>query len=238
VGISLRRFERLPRVWYLHRLVVKQPTVAYLLGVACVPMLLGVALLGWVLERQVFALCIALLAVGLPLLWERPRELDEGAAYGVLLGVTGLAVLAGTQIVYLKDFLQGGDWYRMNTLFKFFIQVWVLWGVAAAIFVAHMWPKRDASIVTSDSSPVWDEASDGERVEVAPRLPIASTRLQSTQRMRGLAVGWQVVLVTLLILSSTYLVLGTPARLSQRLVGWRPPLGTLNGLDFMDKELE
>jgi len=121
VGISLRRFERLPRVWYLHRLVVKQPTVAYLLGVACVPMLLGVALLGWVLERQVFALCIALLAVGLPLLWERPRELDEGAAYGVLLGVTGLAVLAGTQIVYLKDFLQGGDWYRMNTLFKFFI---------------------------------------------------------------------------------------------------------------------
>ena len=237
VGISLRRFERLPRVWYLHRLVVKQPTVAYLLGVASVPTLLAIALAGWVLDRQVFALCVALLAMGLPLLWERPRELDEGATYGVLLAVTGLAILAGTQVVYLKDFLQGGDWYRMNTLFKFFIQVWVLWGVAGAIFVARLWPVRAQAQIApapADEPPAEEAPAGQETGMAAPRLPSTTPQPQATRRMRGLVIGWQMALVILLILSSTYLVLGTPARLSQRLVGWRPPLGTLNGLDFMD----
>jgi len=44
---------------------------------------------------------------------------------------------------------------------------------------------------------------------------------------------WQIVVVVLLVLSLAYVVLGTPARLSQRLAGWQPPFGTLNGMDYM-----
>lgn len=56
-----------------------------------------------------------------------------------LLTITGSAVLAGTQLIYLKDFLQGGSAYRMNTIFKFFSQVWVIWGVAAAVALPRIW---------------------------------------------------------------------------------------------------
>jgi uncharacterized membrane protein len=41
------------------------------------------------------------------------------------------------------------------------------------------------------------------------------------------------VFVLLLAASLAYPLWGTPARLSQRLIGWRPPFGTLNGLDYM-----
>ena len=44
---------------------------------------------------------------------------------------------------------------------------------------------------------------------------------------------WAGVFGLLLAASLAYPILGTPARLDQRMVGWRPPIGTLNGLDFM-----
>ena len=79
------------------------------------------------------ALCLAPLGLAFALLWRRGQAADAGSVFATLIGVTGLALLAGTQVIYLRDFLDGSDYYRMNTLFKFFSQVWVLWGVMAAI---------------------------------------------------------------------------------------------------------
>src|SRR5690606_12999637 len=134
-------FERLPRLWYLHRLVVQAPSFAYLVGVASIPMLLVIALVVGLMGRSVLAICLAVLALALPLLWRRSREVDGGDHFATMLAVTGVAILAGTQVFYLKDFLQGDAWYRMNTLFKFFNQVWVLWGIAAAIALPRLWSE-------------------------------------------------------------------------------------------------
>jgi uncharacterized membrane protein len=114
--------------------------------------------------------------------------------------ITGLALLAGTQLFYLKDFLQGGDAYRMNTIFKFFNQVWVLWGIAAAIALPRFW---------------------------------RGYLLQPAWRQIGMRIVWAALFVILFVPGFSYLFWGTPARLDQRFPGWRPPVGTLNGLDFM-----
>ncbi|RMD78541.1 MAG: tetratricopeptide repeat protein, partial [Chloroflexi bacterium] len=42
------------------------------------------------------------------------------------------AVSLGVEIVYIRDHLDGSDWYRMNTVFKFGLHVWVLLSLAAA----------------------------------------------------------------------------------------------------------
>ena len=138
-----------------------------------------------------------------------------------VLVVTGFAILAGTQVVYLKDFLSGGDFYRMNTLFKFFSQVWVIWGIAAAIGAAR----------------VWDEwvVSEGEKGRKGEREIITAHASRITNHVSSLwRTTWATVFTLLFAASFTFLFFGTPDRLDSRFPNWRPPFGTLNGLDYMN----
>jgi uncharacterized membrane protein len=244
VGMALRRMDRLPRFWYLHQRLVTRPTLGYLLGVALVPLLLVGAVGAWLLGREVLALCLVLFVPALPLLWQGEAESDSGDLLMALLIVTGLAILAGTQVVYLKDFLGGGEWYRMNTLFKFFVQTWVLWGMAGALALPRLWAGvglrlRSEPRVDMGAEAVQDIVHEpaGEapaEVVVEEGAPPSGQTGARTEWLRGRRVVWQVLTVLVLAASFTYVVVGTPARVQQRLVGWRPPFGTLNGLDFMN----
>ncbi len=215
-SLLFRRYDRLPRSVYLHQRLVERPGFFYLLLVALIPLTalvaVGAALMGW----TVLAICLLPLGLAFALLWRRGREADAGAVFASMLGVTGLALLVGTQLFYLKDFLDASDYYRMNTLFKFFNQVWVLWGVLAAIAVPRIFGEWVA------------------QGRVAK--PAGAARAGAKSRGWGGRIGrwvWSGAFGLLLAASLAYPILGTPARSDQRLVGWRPPIGTLNGLDFM-----
>ena len=65
------------------------------------------------------------------------RQVAEEDAFSNLLLLAGLGLLVGTELFYLRDFLDGGDWYRMNTVFKFSMPAWLFlalagWGRVAA----------------------------------------------------------------------------------------------------------
>jgi len=83
------------------------------------------------------------------LLLLRWRLASEEQFIGVLV-FTGLLVLLGVEIFYLKDHLAGGSSFRMNTLFKFYIQVWVLFGLGLGAALPRMWEavKRWRSAVS------------------------------------------------------------------------------------------
>ena len=206
LSLGIRQYDRLPRVIYLQRLLVKQSTLAYEMARWVLPLTVLAALgaLWW--GRVVLALCLPLLGLAFLLLWRRGRDADAGSVFAALLTVTGLAILAGTQVVYLKDFLQGGDWYRMNTLFKFFSQVWVIWGVAAAVALPRIWSGFFSRKAGATAKTSW-----------------------------GWRYAWAGLLTVLILASVAYPLFGTPARIDQRLIGWRPPVGTLNGLAYMQE---
>jgi YYY domain-containing protein len=48
-----------------------------------------------------------------------------------LLVFFSLTILSTCEIFFIKDFLQGGEFKRMNTIFKFYYQVWLLFAVAS-----------------------------------------------------------------------------------------------------------
>jgi uncharacterized membrane protein/cytochrome c-type biogenesis protein CcmH/NrfG len=60
----------------------------------------------------------------------------EGEQWLTLWLVTvGALVGLGMQLVFVRDHLAGGDYERMNTVFKFGIQVWALWAIGGAAAV-------------------------------------------------------------------------------------------------------
>lgn len=217
LSLFFRQFDRLPRFFYLHNRIVQQPRLAYLALTALWPTAIMVALFLLLLTNYtVLALCLLFLVLSFLLLWRRGPTVDASSLYVSLLTVTGWAILAGTQLFYLKDHLQDQDAYRMNTLFKFFNQVWVIWGVAAAIALPRLWQGLIRRRLSTDST------------EKQHRRALA----WPTQVQR---IVWVVVLLTMLMASTVYLLLGTPARLEQRFPGWQPEVGTLNGMAYMQQ---
>jgi len=215
-SLAFRQFDRLPRLIYLHQLLVGRPSLSYLGGIAFALLVSvgGLAAMG--LGHVVLGLCLIPLALVALLLWHRDADSDPAALFIALLTTVAFAVLAGTQVVYLRDFLQGGEWYRMNTLFKFFSQVWVLLGLATAIALPRMW------------SGVTGRGQTGrEENQKQGRAP------QSTSVGRLIGITWAAAFWLLLVASLAFTFLGTPARLSQRMIGWRPEFGTINGMDYM-----
>jgi len=82
----------------------------------------------------VWALGIPLGLLGLLLLFRRGLAVTE--RLWTTLVLLGLAMSLGVELVVIE-----GDIARMNTVFKFYLQVWLIWGVTAAASLAWLIPR-------------------------------------------------------------------------------------------------
>ena len=84
----------------------------------------------------------------------RGRDIiDHGQAYIYILLIVGVCIGLGIEIVYIRDFLDGGSYARMNTVFKFSIQLWLCMAIGGALAVQRVWrvlggTLRQAWVVT------------------------------------------------------------------------------------------
>lgn len=166
--------------------------------------------------RPSAAVAISVVAVSIPMMlrwFHRPRF----ALPWALVALAG-AILAGVEIVYVADDLQGGPWQRMNTVFKFYLQAWLLLGVGTALLMVREFTSAIMSL----------------------RMPTANLRIAVGQfrvRERSVAHPAHLVLVPfasiLLAISLIYAFVGTPVRLRQDMATTPHDL-TLNGYAWMD----
>lgn len=68
-------------------------------------------------------------------------------AFALWAAALGALVVFGTEVVYLRDVFEG-SMPRMNTLFKFYYQVWLLWGTLAgfALYALLRRPRVTAAL--------------------------------------------------------------------------------------------
>ncbi|MEW6517143.1 MAG: DUF2298 domain-containing protein [candidate division FCPU426 bacterium] len=83
-------------------------------------------------------LSLLLLAAVYSLGWQ---PLSPQLRLTMLLAVLGLAVVWGCELVHVRDFMGvGGDMSRMNTVFKFYMVVWIYFALVAASLLARLFP--------------------------------------------------------------------------------------------------
>lgn len=106
-------------------------------------LLLPAVLAGLVSGSATIALLIGMLTLLLRAAWRRRFRPNILAAY--LLLALALCVVLGTELIFIKDPLAGGDAQRMNTVFKFGVQAWILLSVSCGplfIWLLHYRPVR------------------------------------------------------------------------------------------------
>jgi YYY domain-containing protein len=189
-------------------------------------------------------LLILLLAAGVVLALDSRHSPTKLMTYALLL--LGLAVALGVEFIYVRDFLDNSQWERMNTVFKFYYQVWTLFALGGALvftqLIRRMWDgggtdDTRAERIADDRAVVVAESPDGggEPWAMATwELPGSDTGL-----LRG---AWLIALTLLVLGSCVFLVEGTQVRV-QDPAGWavvQPPPGgiqprglSLDGMAYM-----
>jgi YYY domain-containing protein len=205
LSLFLRRWNVAPHLFDMHSMLVRRTGLGHWMALWSLAGVVGLTVGFWVLGYHVPALLLPLVWLAFLLLL-RP-DTDEGETFAGLLLFTGLLLLLGVEFFFLRDFLGGGAYYRMNTLFKFYIQVWVMLGVTAAFLLPSIY------------SWLWTRSSDG--VHKAARA-----------RWTAVNLAWQGGVTLLMVAVLTYPLLGTPTRVRDRF-DYSPPVGTLDGMAYM-----
>jgi YYY domain-containing protein len=89
---------------------------------------------GWVLKARVWLIALPLAA--LAVLLSFGRDVPPSRRFVLLLIGLALAITMGVEVVRQKD-----DIGRMNTVFKFYLQAWVLLAIASAVGLASWIPR-------------------------------------------------------------------------------------------------
>ena len=154
-------------------------------------------------DYAALSLVLALLFPGLIALGRNRR--DARAVFAIALVLYGLAIVATCEIFHIRDFLQGGGWKRMNTIFKFYMPVWFFFSIGCAFFLS--------------------------RIAAHPPCALSGARRALSLSKRA---AWWTALAALAAASLVFTVMGPRARTTgddlYGRVSLKPPMGGRSGL--------
>ncbi len=182
-----------------------------------VPLLVIIDIVLIALKLPVLALVVPLLGLGIWIILHR-RTPIEISWVTVLIIVSVLLTLL-VEFVVLK-----GDVGRTNTVFKFYLQAWVMFGVAGAtglgLTIEHLALARHAKPASHQSTPISDE------------LPVARPLGElSGSTSRTVRWVWWGAFTLLTLAGLLYPIAAARAKMNDRYVEGSP--AGLNGMDYM-----
>ena len=131
-AVACRHWPRARSLNRHYRALVRRGDDAGLLGLYGLLAMAAMGLLLHLFGYTTAGVLWLLLAVAAWLALQRERSPAETFLFGLVALGFGLGI--SCEFVAIK-----GDVGRMNTVFKFYLQVWVVWGIAAAVALALLW---------------------------------------------------------------------------------------------------
>jgi YYY domain-containing protein len=183
-------------------------------AIYAVPILVIVDIVLIALKLPILALVVPLLSVGIWIILHRRTPIEVG--WVTILIIVSLLLTLLVEVIVLK-----GDVGRMNTVFKFYLQAWIMFGIGAATGLGLIIEQLAFSRHT---------APDSSNVDTT----VLKTRhIFSDSTSRTIRRAWWGGF-TLLILAGLLYPLGAArAKMNDRYVEGSPP--GLNGMDYMQK---
>ncbi|MGB8644523.1 MAG: DUF2298 domain-containing protein [Anaerolineae bacterium] len=193
--------------------------------------ILALAIVLFLAKLVVFAIVLPLVALGAWLFLR--RDTTPEVRLVALLAMGGLLLTAMVEVITLK-----GDIGRMNTVFKFYLQTWVLFSVVSAVGLALIWDRINLFKLFRAKAPA--------SAMVAPvPAPVETTATLSTESGRvpapvsessaGFSFPvkplWWAALGILILVGLLYPIFATWAKVNDRYVPDSPP--GLNGMNYM-----
>jgi YYY domain-containing protein len=142
-----------------------------------------------------------------------------------MIGVA-CVIVAATEVVYVADDLQHSPWERMNTVFKFYLQAWLLLAIGCAYLLTRVWLVGSTPGLAARRLPL-KIISDTTPTHVHAGASFTGDGRRRTARV-GATLG-----ALLLLLGLLYPLAGTPVRLEQDMPS-SPAHLTLDGYAWMD----
>lgn len=140
--------------------------------------------------------------------------------------VVASLTVASVEVVYVVDDLQNGPWQRMNTVFKFSLFAWLLFGSAAGILLVRLW---DASLRLGGTAISHQPLG----IVARPEHDVRTGRVREClARAPALALVLPFAATAIVLLGLVYPVFGTPTRLEQTMPT-TPSAPSLDGYAWM-----
>jgi uncharacterized membrane protein len=207
VRMAVRYMPRLHRLEARYRLLVRQPAASFRLSLVGLGVLaLAMAGLAWK-GYWVLVWMVPLLILAAALMAQ--AGVSDERRFVLALICTAFLILVGVELFYLKDFLDGLEgWWRMNTLFKFYLQAWSMLGVAVGASLPGLWEAagRWKAGWCRASTSLWTAAF-ALLLTAAALFPVLGTPARVLERF--------------------------PSKPVDGLGRAHPPIGTLDGMAFM-----
>ncbi len=181
-------------------------------------------------------LLVVLLLAGLALAYHHRDNYTK--LFALLLVLAGLAVALLFELIYLRDFLDNSAYERMNTVFKFGYQAWLLMSLGSALALGDLmravWPfGRAAQPLPAIAAEPWPGVAPDAVPAVAPARASDETDQVVGWGLRG---AWLAILAVLLVGSLIFDIEGTQARVADPQV-WAqvvPPQNPLHATPSLD----